>query len=568
MAIYCNPNSAVAAKAEEGLSLHLQPRPPFTPSERISNSYPSASELPLLEDEHGFTPADLVTLDTEGRALVLDFGLFVLVNVYCPNDASDERLTFKVNYLIVLENRVKTLIEEGRDVIVVGDINVAATPLDHCDGRLESKRKEWYSHPARDWFRKWLVPIGPMHDVIREAWPDRREMYTCPWTFIPFSFLLTCGIGWNTKIQARDTNYGTRIDYVLMTSNLLPWVKGADILTTVRGSDHCPIYVDLHDDIPLPSGEIRVLRKELGALSDDLLTPPIVTSRLAARFWNEWSGKQTLLSSFFNKGKGTPQMSLRGYESSGLVDNIAPSAQDAQERSKRTKSTICTETKTRDSHGITNKAPADTSLLTDVAYSSGTPRSQQPSTKASAVKKRKLVNTSLLLAPKRSRPGQARLSSFFTKPSALSGMPKAPHNSPKSNRSNAAGQEFESEFQVGNSRSMYYIISDDESSSQRESTSSSNVLDSRSMVTESPIPEGVENQANVESDHGYAGSLSQSSNEASSSARSKANGVVAWQRMMAPIEAPRCTVHNEPAKLLTVNKPGPNKDKKFFICSR
>ncbi len=115
---------------------------------------------------------------------------------------------------------------------------------------------------------------------------------------------------------------------------------------------------------------------------------------------------------------------------------------------------------------------------------------------------------------------------------------------------------------------MYYIISDDESSSQRESTSSSNVLDSRSMVTESPIPEGVENQANVESDHGYAGSLSQSSNEASSSARSKANGVVAWQRMMAPIEAPRCTVHNEPAKLLTVNKPGPNKDKKFFICSR
>src|SRR5260221_1106934 len=82
VAIYCNPNSAVAAKAEEGLSLHLQPRPPFTPSERISNSYPSASELPLLEDEHGFTPADLVTLDTEGRALVLDFGLFVLVNVY------------------------------------------------------------------------------------------------------------------------------------------------------------------------------------------------------------------------------------------------------------------------------------------------------------------------------------------------------------------------------------------------------------------------------------------------------------------------------------------------------
>ena len=184
VATYSNPRSAIAAKAEEGLSLHLQPRPPFAPSERISNSYPSACELPLLGDKNGCTPPDLVSLDTEGRALVLDFGLFVLVNVYCPNDPSDERLIFKVNYSLMLENRVKTLIEEGRDVIVVGDINVAATPLDHCDGGLASNRKEWYSDPARDWFRKWLAPIGPMHDIIREAWPDRKGMYTCAWLFI------------------------------------------------------------------------------------------------------------------------------------------------------------------------------------------------------------------------------------------------------------------------------------------------------------------------------------------------------------------------------------------------
>jgi AP endonuclease-2 len=37
---------------------------------------------------------------------------------------------------------------------------------------------------------------------------------------------------------------------------------------------------------------------------------------------------------------------------------------------------------------------------------------------------------------------------------------------------------------------------------------------------------------------------------------------------MAPVQPPKCTVHGEPAKEYTVNKPGPNKGKTFFICSR
>jgi len=37
---------------------------------------------------------------------------------------------------------------------------------------------------------------------------------------------------------------------------------------------------------------------------------------------------------------------------------------------------------------------------------------------------------------------------------------------------------------------------------------------------------------------------------------------------MAPLVAPLCTVHREPTKELTVNKPGLNKGKKFYVCSR
>ena len=358
------------------------------------------------------------------------------------------------------------------------------------------------------------------------------------------------------KIQARDTNYGTRIDYVLMTSNLLPWVKGADILANVRGSDHCPVYVDLHDEITLPSGEVRVLRKELGAVSDDPLTSPKVTSRLAARFWDEWSGKQTLLSNFFKKGNDIPQTSPCGCESSALIEPM--------------KVANSTKTIIPDSPAV---APADTSLLTDGACSAMTQTPPHPSIEASSVamKKRRLGSPDSIskLKSKKSRSGQATLSSFFKPPEMVGSQTtsKVPRNSSKSKRSNAdAGLESESEFQVGNSQSTHYVISDDESSSQKDSTSSSNIPQSKSAGSESPFPEGVENASYVESDYASALLLSQSSDKASSSARS--NGAVAWRRMMTPIEAPRCTVHNEPTRLLTVNKPGPNKDKKFYICSR
>ena len=41
-----------------------------------------------------------------------------------------------------------------------------------------------------------------------------------------------------------------------------------------------------------------------------------------------------------------------------------------------------------------------------------------------------------------------------------------------------------------------------------------------------------------------------------------------WSQVFARIEPPRCSVHGEPTIELKVNKPGPNKGKDFFICSR
>jgi AP endonuclease-2 len=178
--VYTDSRTAVPLKAEEGISGKLQPKPPLSPEERIGPTYPLAHELDLMTDEDGKTPTDLAVLDAEGRGLILDFGLFVLFNLYCPNESSDARHPYKMNFHYLLHERVKRLVEQQREVIVLGDINICSTPLDHAEGHLERVQAGFYDHSARKWLQEWLDPeTGVMTDVIRSFWPDRKGMYTC-----------------------------------------------------------------------------------------------------------------------------------------------------------------------------------------------------------------------------------------------------------------------------------------------------------------------------------------------------------------------------------------------------
>lgn len=364
VAVYTNTRICTPIAAQEGLLGTLQPKIPLSLEECVYKSELTAEDIPhLFPDDSSNTHANLTPLDSEGRTLAVDFGLFVLINLYCPNETSDARLPFKMNFHLTLQERVRRLVEEERrQVIVVGDINVCSTPLDHCDGHLASVCEAFYDHPARQWLKDWLG--GGMIDAVRKFWPGRQGMYTC----------------WNQKISARESNYGTRIDYFLVTPGLLPWIKGADIQASVKGSDHCPIYIDLHDSITLELGETLSLEEAMRNPKDQ---PP----RISAKFWDEYSGKQKLLSSFFTK-KGplvTPS-------------SLSPSAPSSQE----------TET-------FTTATP---------------PPSLQPDSRAMASSKRKLASPSEHpLKTKKTKPspsasslekGQSKLSVFFNKSTPLS----------------------------------------------------------------------------------------------------------------------------------------------------
>lgn len=188
-AVYTRKSVAVPLKAEEGLSGILQPRLPFSESERISkfDSYP-----PHIQDDDE-QQLDFKDLDSEGRAVVVDFGLFVLINVYCPNDGtgSEERETFKMDYHKLLEMRVRSLIKEGREVVLVGDLNACAAIEDHCEGRIMVEQglaaglqgeEGFWGKDSRRWLRDLIIQgncTGTMVDIVRKLWPDRQGMYTC-----------------------------------------------------------------------------------------------------------------------------------------------------------------------------------------------------------------------------------------------------------------------------------------------------------------------------------------------------------------------------------------------------
>ena len=50
---------------------------------------------------------------------------------------------------------------------------------------------------------------------------------------------------WPYFANARERNLGWRIDYAFVSKNLTPKLKDAFILNQVRGSDHCPLGIEV-----------------------------------------------------------------------------------------------------------------------------------------------------------------------------------------------------------------------------------------------------------------------------------------------------------------------------------
>lgn len=164
--------------------------------------------------------------DHEGRVLTAEFTACFVVSVYVPNAKRDlsrleERQDWDRCFLAYVQE-----LAQHKPVVFGGDLNVAHTPLDLANPKANLKT-HGFTPEERAGFQRLLD--GGFVDTFRHLHPDQPGHYT--W--------------WRQFGGARERNIGWRIDYLLISTALLPHLEGTAILAQVQGSDHCPVSVTL-----------------------------------------------------------------------------------------------------------------------------------------------------------------------------------------------------------------------------------------------------------------------------------------------------------------------------------
>ncbi len=166
--------------------------------------------------------------DREGRVLQLDYGPFILFNVYFPNGQRDaERLNYKIEFYREFFAYTDRLREQGRSLVITGDFNTAHNEIDLKNPR-SNKDRSGFLRIERDLLDD-IVARGYV-DTFRHLYPDT----------VQYSW-------WSYRFNARQNNAGWRIDYFFVSRDLIDRgaVGEAFILGEIKGSDHCPVGIEL-----------------------------------------------------------------------------------------------------------------------------------------------------------------------------------------------------------------------------------------------------------------------------------------------------------------------------------
>jgi len=164
--------------------------------------------------------------DREGRALLLEYPEYVLINTYFPNSQPErKRIEYKLNFCDAVLNKCEELVQSGKQVILCGDYNIAHKPIDLARPK-DNENNPGYLPEERAWMDT-FTGAGYL-DTFRE-FNQEPENYT--W--------------WTYRFKAREKNIGWRLDYFSINKAFREALTNAEILSDVYGSDHCPVNITL-----------------------------------------------------------------------------------------------------------------------------------------------------------------------------------------------------------------------------------------------------------------------------------------------------------------------------------
>jgi len=163
---------------------------------------------------------------TEGRIITAEYEKYYVVTVYTPNAKDDlSRIPLRhAHWDPAFLAHVKDL-EKKKPVIFCGDLNVAHTPDDLARPK-QNEGLKGFTKEEREGFQSFIN--AGFVDTFR-MFHKGNGYYT--W--------------WSHFANARERNVGWRIDYILVSPNLKDKVKSAEIFPEIKGSDHCPVILEL-----------------------------------------------------------------------------------------------------------------------------------------------------------------------------------------------------------------------------------------------------------------------------------------------------------------------------------
>ncbi|KAI1115529.1 DNA lyase [Nemania sp. NC0429] len=511
VAIYTRNSVCSPIRAEEGIVGVLCPPNSNTqfrdlPTNQHIGGYPRPGQLQLNGN------IDELTLDSEGRCVILEFPAFVLIGTYSPANRDESRDDFRLGYMEALDIRVRNLVAMGKRVIVTGDLNVVRDVSDTANLSERLKKEgmtaaDFFSAPSRRVFNQLLFEgnvIGlrdqdrdhpVLWDLGRLFHPTREGMFTC----------------WDTKKNTRPGNFGSRIDYVLCGDDMKSWFVDSNIQEGLMGSDHCPVFAVINDTVRIGQEEVFI---------KDIMNPSGVFKK--GNRLREWSTKDLLplsakLIPEFDRRRNIKDMFFK----KPLAPKISPALPQEPSLSQVGDSEITAASgpSTITLDRVDSTAPTSTPPPSTINSSSGGLK-RTTSASASPNKPQKKARAGISREP--SMKGQSSLTGFF-KPKTLNNGIK------KSNEATMpppGGIDGATEIEAGSTATELEIPKTDVDESEGDSAfdDPGNVFD--------PI------QAKE-----------------------------SWSKLLGKRIVPKCE-HGEDCISLVTKKPGMNRGRAFFICPR
>ena len=196
----------------------------WNPAEK--KGYSGVAILTKTKPQHVEYDCGIEEIDFEGRILRADFDRFSVMSAYFPSGSSgDIRQEFKMKFLTQFQNYVNVLKKDFPNLVISGDYNICHKAID-IHNPQRNKNTSGFLPEEREWMSEFIA--SGFTDSFRHLNP---EPHNYSW--------------WSYRANARAKNLGWRIDYNMISENLLSNLSRSAILSQAHHSDHCPVLVEL-----------------------------------------------------------------------------------------------------------------------------------------------------------------------------------------------------------------------------------------------------------------------------------------------------------------------------------